>query len=140
MTMSTTMRNASLPPDAARLPPDERAAMEKSLQVRSGKTDVRTFKTSVTREDLVSGQGFMIDEDGDGKCTVKVITSTRTKLEQERTCSSPPSKTKAVFEVPDAEHMFGVIDTIRQGSKGPGSVHVEVTWRWVSASCKGFDD
>ena len=141
MTMNTTMRNLSLPPEAAKLPPEKRAAIEKSMQGRSGRTDSRTYKTCVTKEDLESGQGLTPDDDDDdAKCVFKVITNTRTKLEQERTCASPPSTTKARFEAKDAEHFIGVIERTGTGSGGPGNVRVELAGRWASASCKGFDD
>jgi hypothetical protein len=140
ITTRTTLQNSSLSPGAANLPPEKRAAIEKALQERSGKSNTRTHKTCVTREDLDSGQGFKGDDDEEGKCTVKVIANTRNRIEQELTCSSPPSKTRAVFEAKDAEHMVGVIERSSDGSKGPGSARIEMSGRWVSASCKGFDD
>jgi hypothetical protein len=74
------------------------------------------------------------------KCALKVITNTRTKLEQERTCASPSSTTKARFEAKDAEHFIGAIERTGTGSGGPGNVRVELAGRWASASCKGFVD
>jgi hypothetical protein len=140
MTMNTTMRNVPLPPEAVTLPPEKRAALEKSLQERSGRTDTRTYKTCVTKEDLESGQGLTPDDDDEAKCILKVITNTRTKLEQERTCASPPSTTKARFEAKDAEHFIGVIERTGTGSGGAGSARIQLAGRWASAGCKGFDD
>ena len=84
----TTQTDGSLiPPDLlAKMPPEQRAKFEQSMQARSGKPMTHNSKECVTQEDL--DQDRMLkeqQEDSDLQCTTRVVSKSSSKLVIERT-------------------------------------------------------
>jgi hypothetical protein len=138
---STTLTSGSLiPPDTlAKMPPEQRAKIEQSMQARSGKPITHTSKECVTQEDL--DQDRMLKEqheDGDLQCTRRVVSKSSRKLVIERTCPAPRASTSQMaVEAKTPETIVGSMDITRAGS---GKVHVDIKGRWLGASCAEIKD
>jgi len=132
VTSATAMSGMPIPKDALdKMPPAQRAKMEAVMAARAGKTNSRTSTTCVTKQDLDRGRLMKSD---DAKCTRKVIAQTAVRYEMEETCTGPdPSTTHAKFNAKSAESYTAVID--RMQGQG-GEVRVEMSGRWLGATCK----
>jgi hypothetical protein len=67
-----------------------------------------------------------------------VIKQNARHVEMEEVCTGPePSKSHFKVDATSNERYTGSIDTTR----GDGKVHVDMTGRWIAATCtKGVDD
>ena len=142
--MSTTnLTSGSLiPPDLlAKMPPEQRAKFEQSMQARSGKPMTLTSKDCVTQEDL--DQNRIIKEEEEKKedglqCTTKVVSKSSSTLVIERTCPAPRAYTaKMMMEAKTPESIVASIDMTRAES---GKVHMDIKGRWLGVSCAGITD
>lgn len=138
----TTQTSGSLiPPDLlAKMPPEQRAKIEQSMQARSGKPMTHTSKECVTQEDL--DQNRIIkeqrEEDGELQCSTRVISKSSSTLVIERTCPAPRASTSQMaMEAKTPESIVGSLDITRPGS---GKVHVDIKGRWLGASCAEIKD
>lgn len=140
MSITTLTSGSLIPPDLlAKMPPEQRAKIEQSMQARSGKPMTHTSKECVTQEDL--DQDRMLKEqheDGDLQCTTRVVSKSSRKLVIERTCPAPRASTSQMaMEAKTPETIVGSIDMTRAGS---GKVHVDIKGRWLGASCAEIKD
>lgn len=141
MTHTTLTTGLLIPPDVlAKMPPEQRARLEQSMQARAGKPTTHVSKECVTQEDL--DQNRMIKEehhDEDGvQCTTKVVSKSSSKLVIERTCPAPrASTTQLAMEAKTPESIVGSIIIARRES---GKVHVDIKGRWLGASCAEIKD
>ena len=131
-----------IPPDLlAKMPPEQRAKFEQSMQARSGKPMTHMSKTCVTQEDLDQNRIIKEEEEekADGlQCASKVISKSSSKLVIERTCPAPRASTaKMAMEAKTPETIVGSIDMTRAGS---GKVHVDIKGRWLGARCAEITD
>lgn len=131
VTTSTAMSGMPIPKASLdRMPPEQRAKMEAMMVARAGKMNSHTSTTCVTKADLDRGQLVKAE---DANCTRKLISQTARRYEMEETCTGKePSKTHGKFEATSAESYTGSIDR----TQGEGKVHVEMSGRWLSATCK----
>ena len=138
ITMKTLIEGMQIPKEAmANMPPDQRARMEEAMRARSGKVNTTTEQSCVTQQDL--DHGFLDKSEQEKNCTRKVITQSARHLEFEETCTAPESSVgHAKFDAISSENYIGVFDMTRgQGTK----VHVEMSGRWLGATCKeGADE
>jgi hypothetical protein len=136
VTLKTLMEGVPIPKEAlASMPPEQRARMEEAMRARSGKVNTSTQRSCTTRKDLDRGE-LMRSEDPN--CKRKVITQNARHLEFEEVCTGPePSRSHFKFDAPSNERYTGSIDMMR----GDGKVHVDMSGRWIGATCtKGVDD
>lgn len=140
MSITTLTSGSLIPPDLlAKMPPEQRAKIEQSMQARSGKPMTHTSKECVTQEDL--DQDRMLKEqheDGELQCITRVVSKSSRKLVIERTCPAPRASTSQMaMEAKTPETIVGSIDMTRAGS---GKVHVDIKGRWLGASCAEIKD
>jgi Protein of unknown function (DUF3617) len=137
MTMTTTSAGSTMPADVmAKMPPEQRAKMESAMQARSGKPRTTVHKNCVTQKDL--DEHRMTKPDDDASCTQKIVTMTATKMVMERTCAAPKaSKMTMTQEAKTPESVVMTMD-MQQGGPG-GKIHMEMTGRWLGASCTGIE-
>ncbi|MGB9149878.1 MAG: DUF3617 domain-containing protein [Burkholderiales bacterium] len=137
MTTTTVTSGSMMPPDVlAKMPPEQRAKMEATMNARAGKPTSHVTKSCVTQKDL--DEDRMTKSDDDQSCTKKIISKSATKLVMERTCAAPkPSKMTLTQEAKTPESVVVSMDMV-QGASG-GKVHVNMVGRWLGASCKGID-
>jgi hypothetical protein len=140
MSITTLTSGSLIPPDLlAKMPQEQRAKFEQSMQARSGKPMNHTSKECVTQEDL--DQDRMLKEqheDGELQCTTRVVSRSSRKLVIERTCPAPRASTSQMtMEAKTPETIVGSIDMTRAGS---GKVHVDIKGRWLGASCAEIKD
>jgi Protein of unknown function (DUF3617) len=96
-----------------------------------GAPRVNKFKTCLTKEDIDSNRAFQKDDD----CTNKLTTRTATRWVGTTVCKGDQPST-GTFEI-EARNP----ETIAmKATKTPGNVVVEMSGRWASASCKGYED
>ena len=82
MSITTLTRGSLIPPNLlAKMPPEQRAKFEQSMQARSGKPMTHNSKECVTQEDL--DQDRMLkepQEDGELQSTTRVVSRSSRKL------------------------------------------------------------
>lgn len=139
----TTQTGGSLiPPDLlAKMPPEQRAKIEQSMQARSGKPMTHTSKECVTQNDLDQNRIIKEEnenEEGGPQCTTTVISKSSSKLVIERTCPAPRASTSQMaMEAKTPESIVGSIDITRPGF---GKAHVDIKGHWLGASCEEIKD
>lgn len=131
VTTSTAMSGMPIPKASLdRMPPEQRAKIEAMMAARGGKVNSHTSTHCVTKADLDRGQWM---KPGDANCTRKLISQTARRYEMEEKCAGEqPSTTHGKFEATSAESYTGSVDR----TQGAGKVHVEMSGRWLSATCK----
>lgn len=140
MTLTALMAGVFVLPDVlAIMPPEQRAMFEQSMGTRSGKPTTSTSMECVTQEDLDQHRMIMEDnEEGGVQCTTKIISKSSSKFMIERICPAPRASTSQMtMEAKTAESIVGSIDMTQAGS---GKVHIDITGRWLSASCAEIND
>lgn len=117
------------------MPPAQRAKMEQAMHARAAKPSTHTHRQCVTKEDLIRSRMLKSE---DTKCTTKVIAQSSRSLEIEETCPPPEaSKTHVKFDAKSSESYVATMER----AQGEGKVHIEMTGRWLAATCqKGVDD
>lgn len=131
VTVRTAMSGMPIPKAALdRMPPEQRAKMEAVMAARARDVKPHTLTTCVTKADLDRGQ-LMKPENAN--CTRKLIAQTARRYEVDETCAGEePSKTHGKFEATSAESYTGSVDR----TQGEGKVYIEMSGRWLSATCK----
>lgn len=70
-------------------------------------------------------------------CTMKVSAQSSNKLAYERTCTkSRPFTQQVTIEAPSNERLVGTVDR----TSGPNKTHIDMTGRWLGASCADIKD
>ena len=131
VTTSTAMSGVPIPKASLdRLPPEQRAKIEAMMAARAGGVTPHTSTTCVTTADLDRGQ---LMKPTDANCTRKFVSQSARRYEMDETCTgTKPSQTHAKYEASSAENFTGGIDR----TQGEGKVHIEMSGRWLSATCK----
>lgn len=118
-----------------KMPPAQRAKMEAMMAGLAGKHKPRVITSCVTKQDLERGHLMKSD---DANCKNKVIAQTSSRYEMEEVCTGPePSKSHMKFEAKSDKSYAGVMDRT-QGAGG--TMHSEMTGRWLGAVCKKGDE
>ncbi|HQZ39651.1 MAG TPA: DUF3617 domain-containing protein [Vicinamibacterales bacterium] len=137
ITTKTLIAGMQIPQEAmANMPAAQRARIEEAMRARAGKVNTTTYQSCVTQQDLDRGN---LGNSEQKNCTRKVVTQSARHLELEETCGAPePSAGHFKVDTTSPENFTGVFDmTPNQGTK----VHVEMSGRWLGATCKeGADD
>jgi len=135
VTLKTLMEGMPIPKEAmANMEPAQRARMEEAMRARSGKVNTSTHQSCTTQKDLDRGQLTRSEEPN---CKRKVITQNARHLEFEEVCTGPePSKSHFKLDATSNERYTGSIDTMR----GNARMHVDMSGRWLGATCKEGDD
>jgi hypothetical protein len=98
-------------------------------------------KTCVTKEDLDSEQAFQKDED----CTYTIKTRSASRWAGTALCKRESETWQGEFDI-QAKGRESIAMTMNSkisskgGAKGLTEVHMELTGRWASPSCKGYED
>jgi hypothetical protein len=134
VTLKTLMEGMPIPKEAiANMEPAQRARMEEAMRARSGKVNTSTHRSCTTQQDLDRGE---LMGNKEPNCKRKVITQDARHLEIKETCTGPESsKSRFKFDAASAERYTGSIDMLR----GDGKVHVDMSGRWLGATCKAGD-
>jgi hypothetical protein len=139
MTTTTLMTGMPIPADQlAKMPPEQRAKMEAAMKARSGQPRTHTYKHCVTQKDLDRNR-LTKPDDGEDKCTKKVVSQSASKIVIEQSCPAPhASAGQMTFEAKTPETLVATIDMAQGGAAG--KVHVDIKGRWLGASCAGIKD
>lgn len=139
---TTTMTSGSKvsPELSTRLTPAQRAKVEQALKARDGKP--MTTQSCLTKEDVSHDRIIkeMEDEDdeGDAKCTIKVISKSPSKLVVDQMCLGPsPSTTHMTIEAKTTESFVAIGDGERAGLS---KVRMEIKGKWLGAGCEGIEE
>ena len=135
LTATTTTAGMMIPKEAlAGMTPDQRVKIEAAMRASAGKPTTRTSTECLTQQELDHSQ--LVDSENP-ECTRKVIAQSAHHLEAEQSCPAPTnSKAHFIFDATSATSYTASID-VAQGEGG--KVHVKVTGRWLSATCKKGD-
>ena len=134
-TYKTQVDGASLPASVEKMPPAQRAKMEAVLR-EAWKPRTRVHKTCLTKADL---QEMAKGPDSDDECKYNKLRKSANGWEADMKCSDGRTG-HAVFEATSAERYSGHIVQQLPAGKGRGTLNVDISARWASASCKGYDD
>ncbi len=139
MTYSGLSTGTMIPPEVlAKMPPEQRARIEQSMQARSGKPGTHTTKSCITKEDLDQNRIIKEEEEDEPGCTTKVLSRSSGKMVLERACPPPRASTsRMAMEAKTPETLVASIDMDRAGS---GKVRIDIKGRWLGASCAGIAD
>lgn len=135
MTYKTQTDMPGLPPELEKMAPAQRAKMEAALR-ESWKPRSHAAKTCLTKADLAQMAKGPDDEGGCKYSNVKVSSS---RWEGDVTCGGGRTG-RAVLDAPSPDRVNGTVIMRIPTSKGDGKSTMELSGRWASASCKGFDD
>lgn len=137
MTTTTLTTGMVAPAEAlAKMPPEQRARIEQSMQARAGKPTTHVDKSCVTQEDL--DQDSIIKSDDEEGCARKILSKSANKVVVERTCAAPHASTSTLAVDSRPESIVASMDVV-QGGTG-GKTHVDIAGRWLGASCAGIDE
>jgi hypothetical protein len=120
----------------ANLPPEKRAAMEKSWADKIGKPQTTTSDTCVTAEDLASGNGFG-DNGEDEDCQRTMTSQTATHWSGVEHCTNDGGSADRNLEVV-ADSPKSISGTMH-GKDGDASQHMTFTGKWIAAECGDKD-
>jgi hypothetical protein len=138
--MTTTSLTAGMPIPAealAKMPPEQRAKIEQSMQARAGKPSTHVTKSCITKHDLDQDQ--VIKSDEETQCKKKIISKSATRIAFEQTCAAPHASTaKVMIEARTPESIVASMDMVQGGASG--KVHVDIKGRWLGASCAGIKE
>ncbi len=139
MTFAGLATGTMIPPDVlAKMPPEQRARIEQSMQARSGKPGTHATKSCITKEDLDQNRILKEEAEDEPGCATKVISKSSSKMVLERSCPPPHASTsRMAMETTTPESIVASIDTDRAGS---GNAHIDIKGRWLGASCAGIAD
>jgi hypothetical protein len=140
--MTTTTVTSGMPIPAeqlAQMKPEQRAKVEATMKARSGQPRSHTSQSCLTQKDLDQNRILKSEDEGESKCTRKIVSKTPTKLVMEQACPAPHASTSTMtMESKSPEMMVASIDMVQGGSFG--KVHVDISGRWLRASCAGIKD
>jgi hypothetical protein len=139
MTVTTSVGGAAqLPPS---LTPEQKARLEEAFKKRAAAPRTNQFKSCVTKEDLDSERAFQKDED----CRYTISTRSATRWAGTAVCRHDDTSSQADFDI-QAKGAESIVMTMNSrvaqkgNAKGPSEIRMEMTGRWASPSCKGYDD
>lgn len=136
-TVTTTTTGMMIPQDMlSKMPPERRAQIEQAMRARSGQPRTSTYKYCVTQKDL--DEDRIIKDKNDHECTQKILSSTSSRVDVERTCGSAPH-TMLIHVVVEATSSTSVTMTGDTQLTGGGKTHIESKGRWLGASCAGIE-
>lgn len=136
MTTTTLTKGMPIPADAlAKMPPEQRAKIVKSMQARAGKQVTHVTKKCMTKADL--DQDRVMKSDDEKQCNRKIISKSANKIVFEQTCAAPHTSTATMMiEARTPESIVSSIDIVQGGASG--KIHVDIKGRWLGASCTGI--
>jgi hypothetical protein len=118
-----------------KLPPDRRAKFMAEMKKNEGRRTT-VDKSCVTAEDIRQG-AFRAEEDKDPACKTKITAQTRTLQEATVVCTGEEPRTSHIkIQATDREHITGTVDNTTEH----GKLHVQMSGKWIGASCAGVDD
>lgn len=133
---STAITGVPIPGAAlANMPAAQRAKIEASMRARAGEVNTDTSRSCVTTQDLDNGNLFQSDEKN---CQRNVIEQNARRFEVEETCGAPePTTTHMTFAAQTPETYAATMD---RAQRAGGTVHVEISGRWIAAACSEADE
>jgi hypothetical protein len=138
ITTTTLTTGMPVPAEAlAKMPPGQRANIEKTMQARAGKPSTHMRKSCVTKKEL--DEDRVIKSDDEGQCKKKIISKSASKIVFEQTCAAPHASTSNVtIEAKTPESIVASMDMVRGGASG--KIHADIKGRWLSTSCAGIKE
>lgn len=139
MTYTGLSSGMIMPPEVlAKMPPEQRARIEQSMQARSANPSTHATKSGITKEDLDQNRIIKEEEEDEPGCTTKVLSKSSSKMLLERSCPSPRAYTsRMAMEAKTPEALVARIDMDRAGSD---KTHIDIKGRWFGTSCAGIAD
>jgi len=135
MTYKTQTDMPGLPPELESMPAAQRAKMEAALR-ESWKPRTHNAKTCLTKADLAE---MAKGPDDSGDCKYSNVKVSSTRWEADMACGGGRTG-RAVLNAPSSDRVTGTVIMRIPTSKGDGKSTMELSGRWASASCKGYDD
>jgi len=124
-----------LPPGAGKLTPQQRAKLEAAMNA-GARPRTSTAKVCLTKQDL---EQLARDPEGDGRCTYSNVQRSASRWEGDMRCDEGRTG-HALFEAHGGDRVSGSVTQQIPTDTGKRVVQMEVSGRWASASCKGYED
>jgi len=135
-TVTTQMPGApAMPdlPDLSQLPPEQRAQIEQSMAMMSGKPVVE--RECVTPEMLKRWEDFAHDDDAGERCTRSVKEQTPKRVVMTMSCEGGRMTGTMEMNAPTPGRMTGSATLVSQREGGPHTTKMKFDSKWLGADC-----
>lgn len=120
-------------PDLSKLPPEQRAHVEKMMAPMPGKPT--TLRECVTPEMAKEWKHFAKDDREDPSCTRKVLESSPKHVEMALECAKGPSSGTLEFTAESPEHVVGTISMVHGAGGTERRMNMRIDSHWLGAEC-----
>jgi hypothetical protein len=135
MTYKTQSDMPGMPPEVEKMAPAQRTKTEAALR-EAWKPRTATAKTCLTKTDLAE---MAKGQDDSGDCKYSNVKVTGTRWEADMACGNGRTG-RTVLNASSSDRVSGTVIMRIPTSKGDGKSTMEISGRWASASCKGYED
>ncbi len=135
---STTVLEVGLPanvPNAAKLPPEERAKLERALAPGGGKPVTTSERMCMSKETLDPWDSYGTGQGAAADCKRTVLQQTPQRVKMALVCSGGKSTGEAEFTAVGTDRVVGKITMLNKNERGDSKLNVQMESRWVSADC-----
>jgi hypothetical protein len=132
VTMQSPMPAMAGMPELDRVPPEQRAQLEKLLATMAGKPTI--LRECVTPEMLAKWDDFARERTEQG-CTSTVKEQTPQRVVMALSCEGGKSTGTLEFNVKGREQMTGTISMVHTAEDGARHMKINTSSRWLNADC-----
>ena len=135
---STTVVEVGLPPNvpnAAKMPPEERAKLERALAPWGGKPITTNERMCMSAETLDPWDSYGTGQGAAADCKRTVLQQTPQRVKMALVCSGGKSTGDADFTAVGTDRVVGKITMLTKSDRGDSKLNVQMESRWVGADC-----
>ena len=135
---STTVLEVGLPPNvpnAAKMPPEERAKLERALAPGGGKPITTSERMCMSKETLDPWDSYGTGQGAAADCKRTVLQQTPQRLRMALVCGGGKSTGEAEFTAVGSDRVVGKIMMLNKSERGDSKLNVQTESRWVGADC-----
>ncbi|MEO8740069.1 MAG: DUF3617 family protein [Casimicrobiaceae bacterium] len=135
---STTVVEVGLPPNvpnAAKLPPAERARIERSLAPWGGRPVTTNERVCMSADTLDPWDTYGTGKGAAADCKRTVLQQTPQRVKMSLVCAGGRSTGDADFTAVGSDRVVGKITMLTKSERGDSKLNVQMESRWVGADC-----
>lgn len=138
---TTTVIEAGLPanfPDAARMPPEQRAKIQRSLSPTGGKPTTLTERMCVSPEMLERWDGLAKAGSDSSDCRRTVMEQTAQHVRLALVCGGGKSTGEMEFNATGSDRVAAKLTLLVRGDRSDSKVNLEMHSRFLGTECGGL--
>jgi hypothetical protein len=135
---STTVMEVGLPPNvpnAAKMPPEERAKLERALAPGGGKPITASERVCMSKETLDPWDSYGTGQGAAADCKRTVLQQSPQRLRMALVCGGGKSTGEADFTAVGTDRVVGRITMVSKSERGDSKLNVQTESRWIGADC-----